>query len=115
MASLWVVGSMAVLGIKWNVLTVLGDRIDARYGIDYTIHMWRRIEWELQRQTITGVPENVARNNGRCLDAFSSHDRCRIPCPHAVTNASHSGLRSHYCSDSVLLACPRACSPSSLA
>ena len=50
MASLWVVGSMAVLGIKWNVLTVLVTALTLGIGIDYTIHMWRRIEWELQRQ-----------------------------------------------------------------
>ena len=50
MASLWVVGSMAVLGLKWNVLTVLVTALTLGIGIDYTIHMWRRIEWELQRQ-----------------------------------------------------------------
>jgi len=50
MATLWVVGSMAVLGIKWNVLTVLVTALTLGIGIDYTIHMWRRIEWELQRQ-----------------------------------------------------------------
>ena len=50
MAALWVVGSMAVLGIKWNVLTVLVTALTLGIGIDYTIHMWRRIEWELQRQ-----------------------------------------------------------------
>ena len=50
MASLWVVGSMAVLGIKWNVMTVLVTALTLGIGIDYTIHMWRRIEWELQRQ-----------------------------------------------------------------
>ena len=50
MASLWVVGSMAVLGLKWNVLTVLVTALTLGIGIDYTIHMWRRIEWELKRQ-----------------------------------------------------------------
>tara|TARA_B100001996_G_scaffold366538_1_gene337348 strand:- start:623 stop:3187 length:2565 start_codon:yes stop_codon:yes gene_type:complete len=49
MASLWVVGSMAVLGLKWNVLTVLVTALTLGIGIDYTIHMWRRIEWELKR------------------------------------------------------------------
>ena len=49
MASLWVVGSMAVLGLKWNVLTVLVTALTLGIGIDYTIHMWRRIEWELNR------------------------------------------------------------------
>ena len=49
-ASLWVVGSMAVIGLKWNVLTVMVTALTLGIGIDYSIHMWRRFEVELQRR-----------------------------------------------------------------
>tara|TARA_B100000674_G_scaffold499322_1_gene543999 strand:- start:1668 stop:4271 length:2604 start_codon:yes stop_codon:yes gene_type:complete len=49
-ASLWVVGSMAAIGLKWNVLTVLVTALTLGIGIDYSIHMWRRFEVELQRR-----------------------------------------------------------------
>lgn len=50
LSSLWVVGSMAALGLKWNVLTVMVTALTIGIGIDYSIHMWRRIEVELKRQ-----------------------------------------------------------------
>jgi hypothetical protein len=50
LASLWVVGSMAALGLKWNVLTVMVTALTLGIGIDYSIHMWRRFEVELQRK-----------------------------------------------------------------
>ena len=50
LSSLWVVGSMAALGLKWNVLTVMVTALTLGIGIDYSIHMWRRIEVELKRQ-----------------------------------------------------------------
>lgn len=46
LATLWVVGSMAVLGLKWNVLTVMVTALSLGIGIDYSIHMWRRFEAE---------------------------------------------------------------------
>ena len=49
-ASLWVVGSMAAIGLKWNVLTVMVTALTLGIGIDYSIHMWRRFEVELQRR-----------------------------------------------------------------
>ena len=49
-ASLWVVGSMAVIGLKWNVLTVMVTALTLGIGIDYSIHMWRRFEVELSRR-----------------------------------------------------------------
>ncbi len=50
LSSLWVVGSMAALGLKWNVLTVMVTALTLGIGIDYSIHMWRRFEVELERQ-----------------------------------------------------------------
>lgn len=49
-ASLWVVGSMALLGLKWNVLTVMVTALTLGIGIDYSIHMWRRFEVELEKR-----------------------------------------------------------------
>ena len=50
LASLWVAGSMAALGLKWNVLTVMVTALTLGIGIDYSIHMWRRFEVELERR-----------------------------------------------------------------
>ena len=50
-ASLWVVGSMALLGLKWNVLTVMVTALTLGIGIDYSIHMWRRFEVELAKRS----------------------------------------------------------------
>ena len=50
LSSLWVIGSMAALGLKWNVLTVMVTALTLGIGIDYSIHMWRRFEVELKRQ-----------------------------------------------------------------
>jgi uncharacterized protein len=66
LATLWVVGSMVILSLKWNVLTVMVTALSLGIGIDYAIHMWRRFEaersrrddvWEALEETIstTGV------------------------------------------------------------
>ena len=49
-ATLWVVGSIAAIGLKWNVLTVMVTALTLGIGIDYSIHMWRRFEVELKRR-----------------------------------------------------------------
>jgi predicted RND superfamily exporter protein len=41
---------MAVIGLKWNVLTVMVTALTLGIGIDYSIHMWRRFEVELSRR-----------------------------------------------------------------
>lgn len=46
LATLWVVGSMVVLSLKWNVLTIMVTALSLGIGIDYAIHMWRRFEFE---------------------------------------------------------------------
>ncbi|DAC24327.1 MAG TPA: hypothetical protein D7H85_06820 [Candidatus Poseidoniales archaeon] len=50
LAALWVVGSMAVLGIHWNVLTVMVTALTIGLGIDYSIHMWKRFETLVERK-----------------------------------------------------------------
>ena len=50
LATLWVVGSMVVLSLKWNVLTVMVTALSLGIGIDYVIHMWRRFESEREKQ-----------------------------------------------------------------
>tara|TARA_Y100001978_G_scaffold203524_1_gene230620 strand:+ start:11628 stop:14183 length:2556 start_codon:yes stop_codon:yes gene_type:complete len=47
-AAFWVVGSMAALGLQWNVLTVMVTALTIGIGIDYSIHVWRRYEEELK-------------------------------------------------------------------
>ena len=49
LATLWVVGSMVVLSLKWNVLTVMVTALSLGIGIDYVIHMWRRFESEREK------------------------------------------------------------------
>ena len=44
LAGTWVVGAMAVLGINWNVLTVMITALTIGLGIDYSIHVWRKFE-----------------------------------------------------------------------
>ena len=41
---------MALIGLKWNVLTVMVTALTLGIGIDYSIHMWRRFEVELQKK-----------------------------------------------------------------
>ena len=50
LAAVWVVGSMAVLGIHWNVLTVMITALTIGLGIDYSIHMWKRFETLVERK-----------------------------------------------------------------
>jgi predicted RND superfamily exporter protein len=47
-ATLWVVGSMVLFGLKWNVLTVMVTALTIGIGIDYSIHVWRRFEIEME-------------------------------------------------------------------
>ncbi len=62
MAATWVVGAMALLGMNWNVLTVMVTALTIGLGLDYTIHMWRRFEslvesgssgWDAMRETLS--------------------------------------------------------------
>lgn len=47
-AAFWVIGSMAALGLQWNVLTIMVTALTIGIGIDYSIHVWRRFEEELK-------------------------------------------------------------------
>ena len=44
LAGAWVVGAMAMLGLNWNVLTIMITALTIGLGIDYSIHVWRRFE-----------------------------------------------------------------------
>ena len=39
LAGAWVVGAMAMLGINWNVLTIVITALTIGLGIDYSIHV----------------------------------------------------------------------------
>ena len=49
LAGIWVVGTIALVGLNWNVLTVMITALTIGLGIDYSIHMWRRFEDELDK------------------------------------------------------------------
>lgn len=49
LAGIWVVGTMALVGLNWNVLTVMITALTIGLGIDYSIHMWRRFEDEMSQ------------------------------------------------------------------
>ena len=53
----WVVGSMAVLGLNWNVLTIMITALTVGLGIDYSIHVWR--SFESNRKSGYGVWESM--------------------------------------------------------
>ena len=55
-AGIWVVGTMALVGLNWNVLTVMITALTIGLGIDYSIHMWRRFEEELEGGLIESKP-----------------------------------------------------------
>ena len=53
----WVVGSMAILGLNWNVLTIMITALTVGLGIDYSIHVWR--SFESNRKSGFGVWESM--------------------------------------------------------
>lgn len=46
----WILGTMAILGIKFNLLTSLITSFTIGLGVDYSIHMTERYVQELERQ-----------------------------------------------------------------
>jgi predicted RND superfamily exporter protein len=56
-AGSWVVGSMAILGLNWNVLTIMITALTVGLGIDYSIHVWR--SFEANRSSGLGVWDSM--------------------------------------------------------
>ena len=52
-SAFWVVGSMMILGLNWNVLTVMVTALTIGIGIDYSIHVWRRFESEVNTNSLS--------------------------------------------------------------
>ena len=52
-SAFWVVGSMMILGLNWNVLTVMVTALTIGIGIDYSIHVWRRFESEVTTNSLS--------------------------------------------------------------
>ena len=68
LATIWVVGSMVLLSLKWNVLTVMVTALSLGIGIDYVIHMWRRFEAEREkRENIWDALEETISTTGVAL------------------------------------------------
>ena len=55
----WVVGSMAILGLNWNVLTIMITALTVGLGIDYSIHVWR--SFEANRKSGLGVWDSMTK------------------------------------------------------
>ena len=53
-AAFWVVGSMAALGLQWNVLTIMVSALTIGIGIDYAIHVGEDSRKKLRIQMIIG-------------------------------------------------------------
>tara|TARA_B100000131_G_scaffold155706_1_gene151139 strand:+ start:1123 stop:3948 length:2826 start_codon:yes stop_codon:yes gene_type:complete len=77
LATLWVVGSMVIFGLNWNVLTVMVTALTIGIGIDYSIHVWRRFEvesaqgdnpWQAMKRTLstTGVALGLSAGTTIC-------------------------------------------------
>ena len=89
-ASLWVVGSMALIGLKWNVLTVMVTALTLGIGIDYSIHMWRRFEVELQKRgDHWGNARGGPGHHGCCVDVERHHHHGRVCSSALFTDAHH--------------------------
>lgn len=54
---IWTLGTMALLGISYNLVTALITAISIGIGVDYTIHIIHRYEEELEH---LGNPERAA-------------------------------------------------------
>ena len=78
-ATLWVVGSMVIFGLNWNVLTVMVTAMTIGIGIDYSIHVWRRFEveslegddpWEAMKRTLSTTGVALALSSGTTICGF---------------------------------------------
>jgi predicted RND superfamily exporter protein len=79
LATLWVVGSMVIFGLNWNVLTVMVTALTIGIGIDYSIHIWRRFEiecaegddpWEAMKRTLATTGVALALSSGTTMCGF---------------------------------------------
>ncbi len=79
LATLWVVGSMVIFGLNWNVLTVMVTALTIGIGIDYSIHIWRRFEiecaegddpWEAMKRTLSTTGVALALSSGTTMCGF---------------------------------------------
>jgi len=80
LAGSWVVGAMAILGINWNVLTVMITALTIGLGIDYSIHVWRRFEenrrdgmdvWSAMRDMYATTGASLLMSAGTTICGFS--------------------------------------------
>jgi predicted RND superfamily exporter protein len=79
LAGAWVVGAMAMIGINWNVLTIMITALTIGLGIDYSIHVWRRIEanrssgmgtWEAMRDMYSTTGTALLLSAGTTICGF---------------------------------------------
>ncbi|MCH2439862.1 MAG: MMPL family transporter [Candidatus Poseidoniia archaeon] len=67
LATIWILGSMAVLSITLNVMTVMVTALTVGLGIDYAIHIIERYREELARRSEQGALEVTIHQTGSAL------------------------------------------------
>ena len=67
LASIWIMGTMAALGITLNVMTVMVTALTVGLGIDYAIHIVERYREESQHRGEQAALENTIHQTGAAL------------------------------------------------
>ena len=66
-ATFWILGTMSLLGISLNVLTVMVTALTIGLGIDYAIHIVERYRHELQNSDNSKAVETAIKHTGSAL------------------------------------------------
>ena len=64
---IWVLGTMALLDIPYNVVTALITALSIGIGVDYTIHVIHRFTEELEHRSVTNAVAATLRTTGSAL------------------------------------------------
>ncbi len=68
MVLLWVLGTMTIVGIPYNLITALITALSIGIGVDYTIHVIHRFTEELEHgRTLIGATTETLRTTGSAL------------------------------------------------
>jgi predicted RND superfamily exporter protein len=67
LAAIWIMGTMAALGITLNVMTVMVTALTVGLGIDYAIHIVERYREESQYRSEQAALENTIHQTGAAL------------------------------------------------
>jgi len=91
---LWVLGSMTILGIPYNVVTALITALSIGIGVDYTIHIIHRFTEEFRRHHHNAV-DNRLRSHWFCPN-YRHGLRRAVAQPATTVPAVRPGHRHHH-------------------